>query len=64
MDGACVRMLEQFSVVASGRDPPMQRPVPICLQARGSGVAVHLLGGDWHLEEGGSRSREVSRRHH
>lgn len=61
---------EPLPVAASGCDPSM--PSLMCPEGikacshppagRGSGLAVHLPGGDWHLEGRSSQDREASRR--
>lgn len=57
MVGAGIRILESFSVAASGCDPP----VPSMVGHDGV-EAVPCSEGDWHPEGGVSQSREVSRR--
>lgn len=68
--GVPVRMVEQCPVAASegvmmpsfmgpgGEDASSHPP------ARwGSGLAVHLSGGDWHMVGGGGQGREASTSH-
>lgn len=69
--GACVWILEQHPVEASGYDPPVASFMgPDGVEARshppagwGSGLAVQFSGGDWHPEGGGSQDMEASGRY-
>lgn len=68
--GACAWVLEQFPVVASAGVTPVaslmgpggREIFSIHLAAWGSGLAVHLSGGDGHSGVEGSQGREAGKR--